>query len=146
MVKGATVKDIPSNTFIPVLAQHLKKKFTEGKLELPDWTDRVKTSVSKELAPQDDDWYFVRAAAVARRIYIRGGQGVGTLRTAYGGSQRRGAAPNRFRRASGSIIRHVLQQLKDLGIIDTRKDKRGRWITTQGQHELDTVASQISSK
>ena len=146
MSKAVTVKDIPANEFIPVLATHLKKKFADGKLELPEWTDRVKTAVFKELSPSDEDWYYTRAASLARKVYIKGGQGVGSFRVTYGGSQRRGAAPNRFRKASASIIRHILQQLKELDIVDTRTDKRGRWITKNGRHELDTIASQIANK
>lgn len=30
-------------------------------MELPEWTDIVKTAVLKELAPYDPDWYYIRA-------------------------------------------------------------------------------------
>lgn len=30
-------------------------------MELPDWTDIVKTATFKELAPYDPDWYYIRA-------------------------------------------------------------------------------------
>lgn len=30
-------------------------------MELPEWTDIVKTAKFKELAPYDPDWYYVRA-------------------------------------------------------------------------------------
>ena len=30
-------------------------------MELPDWTDIVKTGTFKELAPYDPDWYYIRA-------------------------------------------------------------------------------------
>lgn len=30
-------------------------------MELPEWTDIVKTGVLKELAPYDPDWYYIRA-------------------------------------------------------------------------------------
>lgn len=30
-------------------------------VELPPWTDLVKTATFKELAPYDPDWYFIRA-------------------------------------------------------------------------------------
>ena len=30
-------------------------------MELPEWTDIVKTARFKELAPYDPDWYYVRA-------------------------------------------------------------------------------------
>jgi len=30
-------------------------------IELPEWTDIVKTGRHKELAPYDPDWYYIRA-------------------------------------------------------------------------------------
>ncbi|KAK2439984.1 monocopper oxidase protein SKU5 [Trifolium repens] len=60
-------------------------------LELPEWTDIVKTAKFKELAPYDPDWYYIRAASMARKIYIRGGLGVGAFQRIYGGSQRNGS-------------------------------------------------------
>lgn len=30
-------------------------------MELPEWTDIVKTGTFKELAPYDPDWYYIRA-------------------------------------------------------------------------------------
>lgn len=30
-------------------------------MELPHWTDIVKTGTFKELAPYDNDWYYIRA-------------------------------------------------------------------------------------
>ena len=47
--------------------------------------DYIKTGKSKELAPYDKDWYYIRAASVARHIYLRRGVGVGALTKVYGG-------------------------------------------------------------
>jgi hypothetical protein len=55
---GVTVKDVPAGEFIVAYAAHLKRT---GKIELPKWSDLVKTSKAKELAPYDSDWYYVRA-------------------------------------------------------------------------------------
>ena len=33
-------------------------------IELPHWTDLVKTATFKELAPYDPDWYYVRAGGM----------------------------------------------------------------------------------
>ena len=35
--------------------------FRGGKLKVPDWVDLVKTAKSRELAPYDPDWYYIRA-------------------------------------------------------------------------------------
>ena len=40
-------------------------------LQVPDWADVVKLGVNRQLAPVDPDWYFVRAASVARHLYFR---------------------------------------------------------------------------
>jgi ribosomal protein S19E (S16A) len=39
---------------------------------------------SNELPPQDIDWFYVRAAAVARHVYMRKTVGVGRLRKVHG--------------------------------------------------------------
>jgi small subunit ribosomal protein S19e len=56
--KGVTVKDVAASQFIAEYAAHLKRNQW---LKLPDWLDLVKTGVARELAPQDPDWYYVRA-------------------------------------------------------------------------------------
>jgi hypothetical protein len=33
-------------------------------MELPEWTDIVKTAKFKELAPYDPDWYYIRAGEI----------------------------------------------------------------------------------
>jgi ribosomal protein S19E (S16A) len=38
----------------------------KGKLPIPGWVDTVKLGPAKELPPQSIDWFYVRAASVAR--------------------------------------------------------------------------------
>jgi len=136
-----TVRDIPSQEFIGALAAYFKKS---NKIDLPEWHDLVKTSVAKEMGPLDPDWYYVRAASLARKVYLRGGVGVGAFTRVYGSRQRRHTYGRfHFRRASKGIIRHILIQLAEQGLIDRKKDKKGRWITTEGRKVLDTVAGQV---
>ncbi|KAL2906174.1 40S ribosomal protein S19-1, partial [Bienertia sinuspersici] len=87
-------------------------------IELPPWTDIVKTGVLKELNPIDPDWYYIRAASMARKIYLRGGLGVGAFRRIYGGSKRNGSRPPHFGKSSGSVARHILQQLEKMKIVE----------------------------
>ncbi|KAL2930109.1 40S ribosomal protein S19-1 [Bienertia sinuspersici] len=82
------------------------------KIELPPWTDIVKTGVLKELVPIDPD------ASMARKIYLRGGLGVGAFRRIYGGSKRNGSRPPHFGKSSGSVARHILQQLEKMKIVE----------------------------
>lgn len=63
-----TVKEVDAQAFIKAYAAHLKQ---QGKVKVPAWADHVKTGTHKELAPYDADWYFVRIAAIARRVYLR---------------------------------------------------------------------------
>ena len=55
---GVTVKDVNAAAFIHDLAQFLKKS---GKMKVPDWVDIVKLGKFNELAPYDEDWYYIRA-------------------------------------------------------------------------------------
>jgi small subunit ribosomal protein S19e len=60
MSKGITVKDVSSHEFVVSYAAHLKK---QGKIQLPELVDLMKTGIFKELAPYNDDWFYVRCGA-----------------------------------------------------------------------------------
>lgn len=79
---SVSVKDVDQQKFTVALSTFMKKS---GKVKLPEWVDIVKTNVSKELAPYDEDWYFTRCASIARHIYIRAPVGVATVQKIYGG-------------------------------------------------------------
>ena len=71
------------------------------------------------------------------------GLGVGALRRSYGGRDKsRGCAPERHALAAGGLVRHILQQLESIGIVEKSADgsKKGRRITPQGQRDLDLIA------
>ena len=68
--EAPTVRSVPAPAFIAAYAEVLKNN---DKFVVPKWVDTVKTGVHKELAPYDPDWYFIRAAAIARKIYLRQG-------------------------------------------------------------------------
>ncbi|KAL8471698.1 hypothetical protein ACS0TY_029081 [Phlomoides rotata] len=120
MATAKNVKDVSPHEFVKAYAAHLKRS---GKMELPEWTDIVKTGVLKELAPYDPDWYYIRAASMARKVYLRGGLGVGAFQRIYGGSKRNGSRPPHFGKSSGAIARNILQQLQTMNIIEL--DSRG---------------------
>ncbi|XP_009111980.2 40S ribosomal protein S19-3 [Brassica rapa] len=139
---GKTVKDVSPHEFVKAYAAHLKRS---GKIELPAWTDIVKTGKLKELAPYDPDWYYIRAASMARKVYLRGGLGVGAFRRIYGGSKRNGSRPPHFCKSSGGVARHILQQLQTMNIVDL-DTKGGRKITSSGERDLDQVAGRIAAE
>ncbi|CAL1409111.1 unnamed protein product [Linum trigynum] len=138
-VKAGTVKDVSPHEFVKAYAAHLKRS---GKIELPPWVDIVKTGKLKELAPYDPDWYYIRAASMARKVYLRGGLGVGAFRRIYGGSKRNGSRPPHFCKSSGAIARHILHQLQLNNIVEL-EPAGGRKITSNGQRDLDQVAGRI---
>ncbi|KAJ4300037.1 Protein component of the small (40S) ribosomal subunit [Kalmusia sp. IMI 367209] len=119
---GVSVKDVDAQKFINAYAAFLK---------------RVD---SKELPPQDIDWYYVRAAAVARHVYMRKTVGVGRLRKVHGSTKNRGSRPSHHVDASGSVDRKVLQSLEKIGVVEQDEDKGGRRITQAGQRDLDRIA------
>ncbi|MCP9260071.1 40S ribosomal protein S19 [Dirofilaria immitis] len=142
MVRPTSVKDVD---------QHEMKS---GKVKVPDWSDLVKMGSYKELAPVDIDWYYTRTASIARRLYIRSPTGVGALRRVYGGSKRRGVAPNHFSKASGSVIRKALQTLEAIKWVEKHQGGNGRILSRQfwtddcvkGRKDLDRIAAQIHQK
>ena len=135
-----TVYDVPADKLVPLVAAELK-----GRPELapPAWAEFAKTGVHKEMPPEDPDWWFTRGAAVLRRVYIDGPVGVERMRTFYGGRKNRGSKPNRFKKGSGSVIRELLQQLEDAGLVV--KEKGGRRASPAGMKFLDGIAHQLKT-
>jgi|GEM_PF-830372 len=138
---GCTVKDVPAQAFIEKYAQHLKR---QGKMEIPKWVDIVKTATHKELAPYDPDWYYIRAASVARKVYLRPHTGVGSLTKWYGSNKRAGTLTEHFHKANGGLLRHILLQLESIKVLE--KDGKGRVITQIGQQDLDRIAGQLKEE
>lgn len=126
------VRDVDAQQFIDAYAAFLKR---QGKLPVPGWVDTVKTGHFKELPPQSMDWFYVRAAAVARHVYMRKSVGVGRLRKAHGGQKNRGSRPSHHVDASGSVDRKVMQALEKIGVLE-ENPKGGRRISQQGQRDL----------
>lgn len=52
--------------------------------------------------------------------------------------------PSRSSKASGGLIRYSLQQLEKLGVVE-KENGGARRLTTKGQAEMDTQASQCLS-
>ena len=84
--------------------------------------------------------FYVRAAAVARHIYLRKTVGVGRLRKVHGSPKNRGSRPSHHVDASGAVDRKILQALEKIGVIEQDEEKGGRRITQAGQRDLDRIA------
>ena len=101
-----TVRDIPAEAFINAFAEHLKKSQKVMPLENGHY---VKTGSSREIAPNNEDWFYIRCAALARRLYLKPCVGVKTLQHIFGKRGRFGNKKKHHTQGSGKIIRYGLQ-------------------------------------
>jgi small subunit ribosomal protein S19e len=123
--------------FIPALAEALKKI---PEFEVPEWATYVKTGVSRERPPVMDDFWYTRAASILRQLYIKGVVGVGKLRTRYGSRKDRGGRPDKFFKSGGKIIRVILQQAEEAGLVEkVTRMQHGRRLTQAGRDLLDSI-------
>ena len=75
-----------------------------------------------------------------RQLYIKGVVGVGKLRTRYGTRKDRGGKPDEFRKAGGKIIRVILQQAEEAGLVEkVTRLQHGRRLTQKGREFLDSI-------
>ncbi len=128
----------PAQT-IDGIKDKLKK---DDKIKPPEWSKFVKTGVNAERPPVQEDWWYIRSAAVLRKLHMNNKPvGVQRLRTAFGGKRRRGHKPPHREKAGGKIIRLMLQQLEEAGYIKkVDKPRKGRIITNKGQSLVDKCA------
>ncbi len=125
------------------LVEKLSKELKSVKeVKAPDWAKFVKTGVSKEFPPVDNDWWYFRTASIFRKVAEKGPIGVSKLRNDYGSKKNRGYKPERFFKASGNIIRKSLQQLETAGFVkqDKKGNHKGRILTPQGEKFLNKTA------
>lgn len=131
--------DVSQQALIAALTEELK---TVPEIQPPSWAPFVKTGVSRERPPTQEDWWHIRAASVLRKVSLLGPVGTQKLRRKYGGRQNRGYRPEAFKVGSGNITRKLLQQLEQSKlVVQTDKDgRKGRVITPTGQSLIDKAA------
>ena len=136
------VYDVQPTELIIRTAEELKRI---PDIKPPAWAQFARTGVFKERAPVQSDWWYIRSAAVLRKILVFGPIGVSKLRMQYGGKKNRGSKPERFYKGSGSVIRNILQQLEKAGLaVNAEKGlRKGRIISAKGHKLLESVAYQI---
>ena len=141
----ATIFDVPVNELLEEVAKELKNV---PEIQAPEWALYVKTGVHKERPPQQPDWWHMRCAAVLRSVRLLGPVGVAKLRVKYGGRKNRGHKPDAFRKGSGNILRKVLQQLENAGLVKQAEVGvyKGRVATPKGISLLDKTAGKIYKK
>ncbi len=132
-------------------AQEYNLKLAEALKQIPEfdepeWAQFVKSSPSKERPIDDPNFWHKRAASILRQIYKMKIVGVNRLRTKYGSKKNRGYRPEIFQKASGKIIRTILQQSDKIGFTEIAKDvkdvrskKPGRQLTAKGKQFMEDV-------
>ena len=104
----ATAYDISAIDLIQDLAEEFK---TFAEITPPTWAPFVKTGVDRELPPENPNWWYIRSAAILRKVYFKGPLGTRRIKSMYGGKKNRGTKSEKARPGSGSIARKILQQL-----------------------------------
>ena len=130
------IRDVDTQELIMKAAKELERM---PELRPPGWTGFVKTGADKERTPTQENWWWIRAASILRRIYLNPRMGVSRLRKDYGGRKNRGHKPEHKYKGSGSVVRKVLQQLEAAGFVVKDRNK-GRKITQKGASFLSGSA------
>jgi small subunit ribosomal protein S19e len=137
-----SVREVHASALVKRLSEELKKL---KELTPPEWSHFVKTGTHKVRPPEQPDWWYARAASLLRRIFIDGPVGVQRLRSYYGGRKKRGVAPEHFRRASGKILRTLLQQLDKAGLV-VKTERGGRKLTAKGANMVTAIANRMKTE
>lgn len=132
-----TVYDVRPSDLIEATKERLKDE-----IEQPKWSHFVKTSPAKERPPEQEDWWYTRAASILRKIYVDGPKGINSLRREYSDRRDRGHKPDHSRLGGGKIIRTICQQLEEAGFLEEEEGK-GRKITPEAQSFLDNLAKNL---
>ena len=139
----SSVYELNAQEYNLKLAEALK---SVPEFQAPEWSTYVKSGPSRERPIEDPDFWYKRAASVLRQVYKKKILGVSRLRTKYGSKKNRGCRPEEFRKASGKIIRTILQQSDKAGFTEIAKEmkgikskKPGRQITAKGKAFMEAI-------
>ncbi len=135
----SAVYKLDANEYNEKLAQALKEM---SEFEAPEWSYFVKTGTSKKKPPQEKDFWHKRAASILRQAYVRKTIGVNRLKTRYGSKKNRGMKPEAFRKASGKLIRVILQQAEAAGLLEKTNElgkRAGRKLTEKGKELMEGI-------
>jgi len=133
-----TAREAEPQQLLEALKEEMKKI---KEIQPPEWSRYAKTGVSRERPPEQEDWWYIRSAAILRKILIYGPVGTERLTRMFGGKKNRGHKPEHFRPGSGSVVRKILQQLETAELV--KKKKKGRIISPKGQKLLDNTAHSL---
>lgn len=140
-----TYHDVPADLLIGELSARLSEV---DSINPPEWSKIVKTGTHRERPPAQDNWWFIRSAAVLRKVGKLGPIGANHMAQHFGGPKDRGVKPNRAVAGSRNISRTVMQQLTTAGLIQSKMNlsgtvNHGKVLTPAGQKMLDSVAHSV---
>ena len=137
-----SIYDVEPRKLIEEAAKRLEKM---PEMAPPAWAAYVKTGRHRERPPVEVNWWYIRSAAILRSVYKLGPIGVSKLKTKYGGRKNRGHKPDKTFKASGNILRKILQKLELIGYLKQAEKgvHKGRIITPQGKSFLDKIVVKI---
>ena len=138
---GFHVREIPASKFVNALAKHFEQSHV---IETPKWAELVKTGYLKQMPPSNANWWYVRAASISRQIYMNKNVSVAGLSYRYGANENPGSSPKHHEVASRKVVRTILQQLENAGLVS--KQESGRQLTGKGQKLLDQIATTAGSQ
>ena len=140
-----TYHDVPADLLIGELSARLAEMEA---ISPPEWSSIVKTGTHRERPPSQDNWWFIRSAAILRKVGKLGPIGANHMAQHFGGPKDRGVKPNRAVAGSRNISRTVMQQLFNAGLIESKMNvagnvNHGKVLTPKGQSLLDSVAHDV---
>jgi len=138
-----TAYDVPQDRLVEELAKILKERYSDV-IKPPEWAWFVKTGRDRERVPHmlADEWWYIRAASILKKVYMHGPVGIERLRTYYGGRKNNGMRKEHFYKGSGSIVRKILQQLEQANLVKKYRNK-GRVVTPLGRSLVDYAATKL---
>ena len=138
-------QDVPADLLIQILAKGLQDNDANT---APQWAEFAKTGTHRERPPVQGDWWYVRSAAVLRKVALKGPIGANHMAQLFGGPKDRGVKPNRAVAGSRKVSRCILQQLTAAGYIINAHNTAGnvtlgKILTPSGQSLLDEMAHSV---
>ncbi|MDW8034100.1 MAG: 40S ribosomal protein S19, partial [Nitrososphaerota archaeon] len=82
LLEAVHLKAVPADKLIERLAEYLRENVKE--VSMPEWAMFVKTGPHRQRPPDRLDWWYLRAASILRKLYLKGPMGVSRLRKVYG--------------------------------------------------------------
>lgn len=128
-------KDIKERwTLVQTISTNLKTTIPLS--EFPEWFNFTKTGWNTERVPLRNDWYFIRMASMLVHL-IHNPRRTQKLRNKYGKLKNRGSKPDKWFKAGGSMIRHMLQILEKHELVS--KHKKGRYTSSKGKEVISLL-------